>query len=407
MAVVSGSITVNGGAGSGTVVTLSGNDYVSLHASMFQSMATQVFSSGSGFYNGAGSAALQVVPDGAGNVGVLGGASSSTVVAGDGSTLAFFGSSNATVVAGNGNDTVLAGAGNDTIALGAGNNQIVLGAGNSLVQSGGTDVVDAGSGADTVSVSGVSSSIYGGYGGSLLVDDSAGTNTQIFATSGTVIDGSNSSITTVHAFGSTTIYGGTGGLSIDQAQGGVIVNGNLGGTIHVTASSAAQADALYAGSAASIYLSGSTNGNQLVANDVRHSDGNNVLLSGADAIGNNVFWAGSGNATLIGGTGQDTLVAGSGHATMTGGTGGANNFDFFANQGGSTTHVTIVDFGAVSGNQIGLFGYGPGGVQAALGSATQQGTSTVLTLGDGTSITLENVQKSSLTAHSFVASPAV
>ena len=88
-------------------------------------------------------------------------------------------------------------------------------------------------------------------------------------------------------------------------------------------------DHLDAGNGTSIVLTGIANGNIMVANDGRYANGNFVKLDGGQATGNNQFWAGSGNPTLIGGTGQDSLVAGSGNVTMSGGGGQANDFLFF------------------------------------------------------------------------------
>ncbi len=370
-------VTVGGGS---AVLTISGNDYVAAHASMFASMAMQLADVANSFYTAPGGGTLFAVANDMGNVEVTGSAASSTILVGDGSTLSYHGSSNGTIAAGSGNDTVIASAGNDTIALGSGDNDVELGTGNSYVYSEGTDSIVAGSGIDTLEVHGSNSSVYGGYGvsgytgTSMLVNDESGTNTIIFAaTKGSLVYGSNNTFTTVVAFGDTAVYGGSKG------------------------------DHLYAGNGATIVLTGDADGNILVANDGRYANGNFVKLDGGLATGDNQFWAGSGNSTLIGGTGADTLVAGSGFATITGGQGKGNDFLFFSTEAGG--NATITDFGAATGNTIFLAGYGTSAGQTAFKSAVQEGSNTVVTLSDGslvTTINLENFNKVNLAATNFV-----
>lgn len=371
------SVTVGGGE---AVLTVSGNDYVAAHASMFASMAMQLASMANNFYTAPGGNTLLAIGDDMGNVVVSGVSSTANVIAGDGTTLSYHGSSNGTIAAGDGDDTVIASAGNDTIALGAGNNDIQLGTGNSLVYSDGTDSIVSGSGVDTINLEGSSSTVFGGYGTSgytgtsMLVNDEAGTNSFIFAaTKGTLVYGSNDTSTTVIAFGDTTVFGGSKG------------------------------DHLYAGNGATILLTGDANGNILVANDGRYANGNFVRLDGGLATGNNQFWAGSGNSTLIGGSGNDTLVAGSGNATISGGSGQGNDFFFFNQSGDTGGQALITDFGNANGNSIYLFGYSQTVAHNAFSGAQQQGSNTVLSLGDGTTITLQNFNKASLGSGQIVA----
>lgn len=371
------SVTVGGGS---AVITISGNDYVAAHASMFASMAMQLATVANSFYTPPGGNTLFAIGDDMGNVVVDGASSTIDLLAGDGTTLSYHGSSNGVIAAGNGNDTVIASAGNDTIALGAGNNDIVLGTGSSTVYSAGTDSIVGGSAYDEIDISGVNTSVFGGYGTSgytgtsMLVNDESGTNSIIFAaTKGTLVYGSNDTFTTVVAFGDTTVFGG------------------------------AKGDHLYAGNGATILLTGDASGNILVANDGRYANGNFVKLDGGLATGNNQFWAGSGNSTLIGGTGQDTLVAGSGNVTMSGGSGQANDFLFFDQVGNTGGQALITDFGNANGNTIYLFGYSQSVAQKAFAGAQQQGGNTVLSLGDGTTITLQNFTRSQLASGQIVA----
>ena len=353
------------------------NAYVTAHASVFATMATQFAAFANSFYTAPGGKTLFVVPGGMGNVVVDGVSSSINLLAGDGTTLSYYGSSSGTIASGNGNDTVIAGAGNDTIALGGGNNNIQLGTGMSTVYSAGTDLITGGSAYDEIDIAGSSTTVFGGYGTSgytgtsMLVNDQNGTNSIIFtATKNTLIYGSNDTATTVIAFGDTVVHGGSKG------------------------------DHLYAGNGAAIVLTGSAAGNVLVANDGRYANGNFVKLDGGLATGDNQFWAGSGNSTLIGGSGSDTLVAGTGSATITGGK-GSNDFFFFKGTGAAHGAAVITDFANVAGTSdtICLAGYGASAAAAVLKTAQQVGSATTLTLDDGTSITLSNFAKANLVGH--------
>ncbi len=390
---MSGSVTLGGGS-SGTAVTLD-NTYVSSHLAMFQAMTAEIASSGPGLYTLSGSATLLLAPDNLGPIATFGTAGSTAVVVGDGDTLDYVGGvGSATVAAGNGNDVAIAGSGSDVIALGTGNNQIFLGSGQSTVVSAGTDTIQAGTGDAMVSVTGSNSVIYAANGGALSVDDTSGSGTTVYGASGTTIDATTVSgaTTTVASFGDATVVGGTGGVSVAQAYGSLTVLGD-GGQTGIVQGPEASPDALYARNDATVALVGSTHNNIFVANDAVRGDGGSVVLDGENASGGNQFWAGSGNATLLGGTGNDTLVAGTGSATMRGG-GGADQFDFFSVQGGSATNVTIADFGG--SDVMNLFGYGSAGLQYALAHTVQDGTSTMLSLSDGSTITLQQYNHADL-----------
>ncbi len=206
--------------------------------------------------------------------------------------------------------------------------------------------------------------------------------------------------------GTQTTINGAGALVVENdASTGTVVNLS-GGSVRFIADSGSGTvsggvDTIYGGSGAVMTLTSSGHNNILVANEARLIDGGSIVLDGSQANGGNQFWAGSGNATLIGGLGIDTLAAGTGHSTLTGGSGAANMFAFFTVQGGSGAEATITDFAAASGNQILLFDYGASGVATALSSAQQVGNDTQMTLSDGTQIVLSNFQKSDLNAADF------
>ena len=100
----------------------------------------------------------------------------------------------------------------------------------------------------------------------------------------------------------------------------------------------------------------------------------------AGSTGNNRFTAGSGNTTLISGAGADTLVGGSGTALMTSGT-GSDRFQFMFG-GGSMDMIT----GFKSTDTLELDGFGISTVPTMT-----SGGSTLISLSDGTTITLQGV----------------
>ncbi|MBR0871114.1 hypothetical protein JQ633_12145 [Bradyrhizobium tropiciagri] len=129
--------------------------------------------------------------------------------------------------------------------------------------------------------------------------------------------------------------------------------------------------------------------------------------------GNDLMTASGSNNTLIGGDGNDKLiVSGTGDQSMTGGSGD----DIFVINGSG--HYVITDFTAGAGlhDKIDLQAFRPGGSLAGqnplqsfsdvLAHAMPSGADTVIDLGGGNSLTLQNVQKSALAADDFIWSQA-
>lgn len=395
-----GSVTISGSDGS-ALVALTGNAFASSHLSMFQSLTAELASSGLASLTG--SANLLLFTNNAGNVAAIGGAASgaATIVVGDSTNLSYIGTgASVQIVGGNGNDQVVTGNGNDTIALGTGQDAVYLGAGNSVVYAQGPDLIQVGSGLDTINVSGSGSTIEGGYGapgsGGLSIVTASGTSTTINVINNATVTAGSGSNQTVNAYGDTTIDGAAGSLvGYNQINGSLKFVG-LGGNILFDGGAAAGNDTLYGASGATIVVTGSAHDNVFVANDPQ-ANGGNVVFNGSAATGGNEFWAGSGNATLLGGTGGDTLVGGAGQATLVGGIGSsANAFDIFTQDSGSGTSLTIENFDAVSGNRLTLFGFGASAAATAIANATSTNFGTTMRLTNGAQITLVGVQKSTL-----------
>ena len=359
-----GTFTLSGASSVGSNFSLTSDTFGLALAQRFAGMTAYYAASSAGTLTYPSNASVMVVGSDAGPVSVDGTAASSALVVGDGSTLDYNGAGDASISTSNGNDTIVAGANsNDTIAAGTGSNLIdVSAASSAYVYSTGNDLIRTGSGADSIQVDGSNTQTTINGGGALVVENDGSTGTAVNLTGGAV--------RFISQAGSATVSGGV--------------------------------DTLYGGSGAVLTLTASSHNNILVANETKLIDGGSIVLDGSQANGGNQFWAGSGNATLIGGLGTDTLAAGTGHSTLTGGSGAANMFAFFTVQGGSAAAATITDFAAASGNQIALFDYGPSGVAAALASATQVGNDTQMTLSDGTEIVLSNFQKSNLNSSDFI-----
>ena len=321
---------------------------------------------------------------------ITGGARGETVVAGT-----FSGGLTYTDITPSGSkvDYIAAGDGPNLITtstLGIGNYQVELGAGNDTVSVVGNGLINAGTGSNSVSVSGGSSLIYS-EGADDITASGVGTDTVMIGTGQPTIHPGDANL--VVSAGS----GATGALFVAPGMGSDTISvGEGGGTVY---GGTAGYNILVAGaggvSGAATFLHGAANGDQLVASGstpvTLTAGGGNETLTGAGgtfgdasvapASGNNVFVAGSGNATLIAGAGNDTLVGGSGTALMMSGT-GSDFFSFTLGTAGGRDTIT----GFKAADHLELTGYG-----LTTLPTTMSGGSTIVTLNDGTTVTLQGV----------------
>lgn len=134
---------------------------------------------------------------------------------------------------------------------------------------------------------------------------------------------------------------------------------------------------------------------------IRGGDGNDliyggsgpgVLYGGADndtifgGSGPNTIYGGSGNDVIYGGGGPDTIDGGSGTNTMYAG----NNADLIQ-VGGPGGHDTVFGFSHAGGDAISFLGDNPLTIQQVVATAQEQNGSTLITLPDGSTITLVGV----------------
>jgi hypothetical protein len=118
------------------------------------------------------------------------------------------------------------------------------------------------------------------------------------------------------------------------------------------------------------------------------------------STGTAVVYGGTGNDVITGGSGNDVLSGGGGNDTLTGG-GGSDTFVI----NGSVGQDVITDFNtALDLIDLSAFYSNFSSVQAA---SSQQGANTVIQLGGGGTLTLDNVTMSSLQASDFTFTPAL
>ena len=334
---------------------------------------------------------------------------SGTVISGQGNNLVAAnpaGEGDWTVIFDGGDNTVYATSGNFSIDDGnsgtTGNNLIFLGSGNDTVQSWGHDTIVAAPGGTALVATFTPGSTFWGNSGSSVFINLGGADTffagpgghdSVFAAaSGGVYFGNTGSLVFVSGFntantvsagaGNTTIWGASGSDGLYFVGPGNFVMTGAAESQTVVGGSGSSAVQLFGIDGAKITLFSPINGNQLIAGP------GNVTLNGAGS-GNDVFFAGpsKGSAdSIVAGSGNNTLVAGPGTSTLVGGA-GANVFSFSKAVGGGSDSIV----GWNSKDLVALSGYGaptsPGGLPADT-TAKLVGGSEVLTLSDGTKITL-------------------
>lgn len=293
------------------------------------------------------------------NRGTLVTTGNATAVAGQAGTT-MFGGGTTTLVGGDGDDVMVGGSGATTVFTGAGRNLVGLGSGGGTVVSESSgDIIIAGSG-----------------------------NALVGAPQGATVFGREGALTFIGGSGSSTVVGGTGSSTVFGGAGGGLFGGGsagrnviVGGAGACTIFGGGDGDALFAGSGGAVIVAAAQG---------------NATLTAASGGGASVLYAGGGGNLLAGGAGNDTLVAGRGQATLIGGA-GADLFVVRNGQAGG--QAVLADFNLAQGDRVVLQGYA-GGAQAALAGATTSGSSTLLTLSDGTRVTFQGV--TGLTAGAFI-----
>ena len=227
----------------------------------------------------------------------------------------------------------------------------------------------------------------------------AGADTVYGGDAGDTLQGNAGDDSILGGVGQDLIYGGQGDDRLDAGRGNDLVFGDrgddsiAGGDGNDTLNGNTGADSLVGGMGDDVMLGGQDH-DQLeggVGGDLLFGDlGNDTVLgnTGADTIvggaGNDVLLGGKDDDRLDGGDGADVLSGDLGNDTLSGGL-GADVFSFTS----GVDHVT--DFRAADGDRVQLQ---PG----AAYTLAQVGEDTVIDLGHGNQLVLDNVQLSSLPA---------
>jgi subtilisin-like proprotein convertase family protein len=304
-----------------------------------------------------------------------------------------------TITGGEGPCTIRGGNGGDVLTAGRGASVVTTGAGGSLV-----DLQPHSVGADAVSLHGRDTVMAGG--GTVHLDV-AGPGALVYAQSATldVADRSAGS-TVVGGAGAATVYGGAGDTVFFTGQGSSFVGGS--GTATVighggdTIWAAAGGGQYYAGTASTVSTQSGFSLVMAGAGTLATLGGDGadlvVLGAGSDTVdgsagsGAHTIFAGSGDDTILGGGGADIVFAGTGNATLAGGAGAANLFVFV--DGAAGGHSAISDF-RVGEDHLMLQGYGGGAAADAVSHAIVTGDATILSLADGTQVSLLHVAAAS------------
>jgi Ca2+-binding RTX toxin-like protein len=250
------------------------------------------------------------------------------------------------LIGGSGNDFLYGGEGNDLLEGGADDDQLFAGGGNDHLLGGdGNDLLYAESGDNTLEGGAGADTLYGASGNDVLLGDDG--NDTIFGNGGTdSLYGGD---------GDDQLYGSSGNDLIDGGNDNDMIYGN-GGLDQLFGGGGN--DQIYGGEASDVVSDGA-------GDDIVYANGGaDTLFAGA---GNDNFWGGSGNDTFVFNAtiGQDVI----------------NDF----------TTEDVVEF------RDGAFA----DWADLLGSASQSGADTVITVDAANSVTLKNVALSSLNESQF------
>lgn len=307
---------------------------------------------------------------------IIAGAGSDTITASSGGVTVTGGSGHLSFFGGGAASSVSGGAGSSTILTGSGGGHFAGGSagGNILVSQG------AASGNTTLTGGGAGDQIFGSAGGNDMLVAGAGREAILGGGGPTTVQGGSTADVIFTGAGVTQVYGGTGAAdTIVGGSGAVTVTANAGdaifgnsGHLSVTGSHTA-ADSIIGG-AGGLAVNG-IGGNMLV-----------VAGSGASSIatgsGASLIFEGAGTSTVVGGVGSMEVVLGSGSASITNGS-GSTAFEVVKGAAGGTDMLSGFKVGT---DTISLFGYSAADTNVSVG-----GNNTLISLADGTKITVVGV----------------
>ena len=298
-------------------------------------------------------------------------------------------------------DIINGGAGNDTIRPGGGTDNVDAGQGDDIIRAdddNADDVFDGGEGVDRLN--------YGSADSDIIVDLEQGAATGDSIGADTLIDIEN--ITTGNGndniagnYGDNKLFGGAGVDIIFGALGNDVLRGGSGADQLNGGEGVDRADYFGSDAGVSIDLStgaasgGDAEGDILL--DIENLSGSSFadILSGDD--GQNLLIGRDGDDVLFGLSGNDRLIGGRGDDILTGGL-GADQFMFELGDGNDI----ITDFAPVGqGDTIRFSGVEGLDFETLLSNAIEDGGDVVFNYGEGSTLRLEAVSLSDLTAADF------
>ena len=295
-----------------------------------------------------------------------------------------------------GNDWLWGGPGADSL-YGDGDDRIYGDEDNDLISgTRGNDRVYGGSGNDTVAGGDDDDIIYG-QDGDDLVAGTLGQDTVLGEAGNDTVLGGDGDDQLFGGADDDDLYGGVGMDTLDGGDG----NDLLAGADGVDSLMGGLGDDTLFGGAGADIVEGGDGVNELYGNDgndlLRGGENSDLLNGGAD--NDHLLGAGGGD-TLLGDVGDDTLIGGGGGDTMNGGDGN-DRFEFYVGDGSDV--INGFTAGAASEDVIFISGFGAAFDEFAdiLANASDDGTSTSITLGGG-SITLTNVLVADLHQDDFL-----
>jgi 2',3'-cyclic-nucleotide 2'-phosphodiesterase (5'-nucleotidase family)/Ca2+-binding RTX toxin-like protein len=352
-----------------------------------------------------GNEAANVLNGGVGNDVLSGLGGEDTLIGGDDDDVLRGGDADDSLLGGNGNDSLDGGTGADIMVGGLGNDKYTVDdAGDAVIEAvnGGTDTVNSsisyalGSNVENLTLTG--DAAIDGTGNALdnVITGNAQAN---------VLSGGAGADRLNGGAGADTMIGGAGDDTyvIDDA-GDTVVEAFNEGTDSVQSSIsttlAANVEKLTLTGDAAIDGTGNGLDNAITGNaQVNVLDGGAGLDVLKGNAGADVLLGGEGNDNLNGGDDNDLLIGGIGDDFLTGG----NGVDVFALPSGFGAD-RVTDFSA--SDFVDLRGHGYASGQAVVNSFIQVGNNVILGLPSGDQLTLQGVQKSSLSASQFIVSEA-
>lgn len=223
-----------------------------------------------------------------------------------GNDVAYGGTGNDTILGGDGNDTLYGDDGNDTLRGEAGNDSLFGGAGADLiVGADGVDRIEGDAGNDTLYGGDSGDTILGGVGDDRLYGDNG--NDYLFGGDGADL--------LVGGAGNDRIYGEEGNDKVYAGAGDDII---IGGAGDDNLRGEAGEDVIYAGDGSDAVLAGADD-DRMYGEDgsdrLYGEAGDDLMFGGAD---NDSLRGGAGNDTAYGGTGSDILIGDDGEDTLYG-----------------------------------------------------------------------------------------